>query len=364
MKIKLDKALFLEKLILSSHFIATRISSIQTLQGVLVKVEKDTLQLFSTNLSSYFHTSIKIKNGETKTFLIEPRKIIEFLNYLSEQDVELEAEEKGIVINSGKTRGKFPIMKNEDFPHIPTISAERQKIKTEFLNQNLPLILFAASSDETRPGLSGVNFLSNDDLVIVSTDGFRLSLIKAKKEIKFPSMLIPADFLRELLPYIKEQGQTFFSYSEKEKMVSFKIEEDEFFSRLIDEDFPPFEKVIPSEKKTTIKLEKEDFLRNIKLISVFARELSNVVILETDEKGVTIYAKNTGEDDNKTVQDAVIEGEKQRIAFNFKFLLEFLVTTKGKTVTIEVLRSDAPVVFKVDSNPDFLHIIMPVRVQE
>jgi DNA polymerase-3 subunit beta len=238
-------------------------------------------------------------------------------------------------------------------------------MKTEFLVQSLPLILFSASGDDTRPGLSGVNFLSNGELLIVSTDGFRLSLIKTKKDIRFPSMLIPSDFLRELMQNVKETKDIYFSYSQKEKTVCFKVEGNEFFSRLIDEDFPPFERVIPQEKKTTIKLDKEEFLRNIKIISVFARELSNVVILETDERGVVVHAKNPEEGDNKTSLEAVVEGEKkQRVAFNFKFLLEFLSNVNGKSVTIEVLRPDAPVVFKTETNPDFLHIIMPVRVQE
>lgn len=364
MKIRLNKGLFLEKLNLASRFIATKISSVQTLQGVLIKAEKETLHFCSTNLSSYFHTTIKIKNTETKTFLIEPKKIIEFLNYIQEQEIEMEVEEKGITIIAGKTRGKFPLMKEGEFPPIPKVNEKQQKIKTDFLIQHLPLVLFAASADDTRPGLSGVNFLSNGELIIVSTDGFRLSLVRTKKEMRFPSMLVPSDFMREVLQNFKETKEVLFSYSEKEKAVCFKVGENEFFSRLIDEDFPPFEKVIPQERKTTIKLDKDDLLRNVKLISVFARDLSNVILLETEDKGVTIYAKNTEENDNKTAMDASVEGEKQRLAFNFKFLQEFLTTTKGKTVTIEVLRSDAPVVFKIDSNPDFLHIIMPVRVQE
>jgi DNA polymerase-3 subunit beta len=365
MEISLQKDILLENLSYASHFTSSKLSSLIALQGIFVKNEKGILHFFSTNLSSYYHSSIKIEEKQDFEFVVEPKKIIEFVTLLSVGKIEVEIKEKQIIITQNKTRGEFPIIISKDFPLPPTIEEKPQKIKTDFFLKNLPLILFSTSSDESRPVLTGVNLVSQEDsLLLVTTDGFRLSLLKLKKEIEFPSMIIPSTFLSELLGFIKNEETIELSYSSKEKVISFKAGKYNLYSRLIEGEYPPFEKVIPSDKKTIIETDREELLRNIKLISIFARDISNIIILQTTKEGLQLQPKTEVGEHNSTQQDAQIKGEEQRIAFNYKFLLEFLNHLEGKKIIIELLRSDSPAVFKSDKNPTFFHIIMPVRIQE
>jgi DNA polymerase-3 subunit beta len=154
------------------------------------------------------------------------------------------------------------------------------------------------------------------------------------------------------------------NYLDKEKMVYFKTGNDEYFTRLIEGDFPPYERVIPTEKKTTILVEKNELIRNVKLISVFARDFSSIIICHFKKGELILSPKTEGGAENTTTQEIELEGEEMRVAFNFKFLLEFLNTINEENVTIELLRPDAPVVLKTKKNKDYLHIIMPVRIQE
>lgn len=256
-------------------------------------------------------------------------------------------------------------MVTEEFPMPPAIQEKEQRIESSFLTKHLPLVLFTASTDEARPVLTGVNFVSSDEeLLIVATDGFRLSIIKEKSKGQIPSMIIPADFLQEILRSIKEVKEVGFAFSHEEKIVRFKIEDDEFYSRLIEGEFPPFERVIPTETKTKVSLDKAEFLRNIKLISVFARDYSNVVVCEFKQDGLTVRPKKENSEENRAFEEITIDGEDQSVAFNFKYVMDFLNHMEGKNINVEILRSEAPVVFKMKENPAFLHIIMPVRIQE
>ena len=222
----------------------------------------------------------------------------------------------------------------------------------------------AASRDEARPALSGVNFVSSDgELVTVATDGFRLSLLKEKNTQKVPSMLVPRVFFEEVLSGLKEEDEINFTTSEKEKMVKFSTPTKEYYSRVIEGAFPPFEKVIPTEKKQTIITDREELLRNIKIASLFAREQSNIIILKGEKGVIQIRPKTDNSDENTSTQDAEIEGDAIQVAFNARFLLDFLQNVSGKKITIELLRSDAPTVFKTDNQKNFIHIIMPVRIQ-
>lgn len=365
MKLILQKEKLLDKILLASRFISSKFGSVTALQSILLKCEDNTLHFFSTNLSSYFHTTIKIEEKEKFEALIEPRKAIDFLSLVPSGKIEVEIDEKTIFFHQGKIKGRFPLVKKEDFPLPPEMKDRGEVITTEFLSKNLPFVLFSAAKDETRPALSGVSFSVVDErLYIVATDGFRLSLMKLKRGGGLPAMIIPADFLLEIIKNLKTEKETTFTHSLEEKTVMFKIGDNFFYSRLIEGEFPPFEKVIPQEKKTTVTLDKDELLRNIKLISVFARDYSSIIICQFRENELIITPKTDGKEDNSTSQEVQLVGEEQKVAFNYKFLLDFLNNAESKKIIIEILRSDAPVVFKQENNSDFLHIIMPVRTQE
>ena len=365
MKIEIEKETLLNKLTLAAKCTSDRLTTSSALQGVLILGNKEGISLYSTNLTTYYSTKLQIPLEEEIRILIEPRKIIEFLQFLPAGVVKLDIKDRQLTITQGKTKGNFPILLSQEFPLPPDISADEQKFDSEFFLKNLPLVLFSASGDDARPVLTGINFVaSEEELLMVSTDGFRLSLLKEKRKGNISSMIIPADFLNDVLRSMKEVKDVSFAYSSTEKLVSFRIENDIFYSRLIEGEFPPFERVIPSEVKTTVKVDKADLIRNVKLISVFARDFSNVVICEFKQGEIIIRPKKEGNEENNAVQEAHVSGEDQKVAFNFKYLLDFLNNINTKTVTLEILRSDAPIVFKIDENPSFLHIIMPVRIQE
>jgi DNA polymerase-3 subunit beta len=364
MNITIQKDSFFEKISIASHFTSGRLSSLLSLQGVLLKGEKKTIHIYSTNLNFFYHTVLKTENDHKFKILIEPKSLIEFLSLLMPGKIEIEIHEKKLAINQGKTRGLFPLLPHRDFPFPPEPKEQKKTtIKPSFLIKNIPLVLFAASGDQTRPVLSGIDFVSQEEeLVLVSTDGFRLSLLRLPKESDIPSFIIPASFLGELLHFVKEKENISFEYLPEEKTVCFKTEDNEFFTRLIDGEFPPYEKVIPTEIKTTVIADREDFLRNIKLISVFAKNTSNIIVIHITKNGLQIKPKTDTEDENTTSQEANIEGDDQKVAFNYKFVLDFLQHIEAKKIKIEIVRSDAPVVFKSEDNNNFLHVIMPVRI--
>ncbi|MDO8741567.1 MAG: hypothetical protein Q7J11_00290, partial [Candidatus Roizmanbacteria bacterium] len=177
MKILLQKNDFLEKLEMASRFTSSRLASSTSLQGVCLKGENNILHFYSTDLNYYYHSILKTENNNKFKIIIEPKKIIEFLSLLPEIKIEMEIKEKAIVISQGKIKGQFPLFSDQEFPFPPEKTGEKQKIKTSFFKESLPFLLFAASTDETRPVLTGINFVTNDDeLQLVTTDGFRLSL--------------------------------------------------------------------------------------------------------------------------------------------------------------------------------------------
>ena len=349
----------------ASRFTSSRVGSTAGLQGILFDNKKGRLHIYSTNLNTFFHTEISSSEQEEIRFLLDPHKILEFIPLLNSGEVDLLVEKEKIIISQKKTKGSFSFLSHTDFPTPPTIKGEGQLIEVKRLEEIISLVLFSASRDLSRPVLSGINFVEKEgEMDVVATDGFRLSLFHMKNDLNIKSMLIPADFLLELMRNIKEKKSVTMNYLETEKMVYFKAGEDEYFTRLIEGEFPPYERVIPVEKKTTATIDKEDLIRNVKLISVFARDFSSIIICQFKKGELVLSPKIEGGAENSTTQEINLEGEEMKIAFNFKFLLEFLNTVNEEQITIELLRPDAPVVLKTKKEKDYLHIIMPVRIQE
>jgi len=369
MKIESTKEIILEIVTLASRFTSNKIATAPTLQGVYLTSKKKTgeenmLHIYASDLSSFFHTKIKTSIEGEVDIVIEPKKIIEFVGLLEPGPIILELKEKTLTVAQGKKKGAFSLMPAADFPVPPIIEEKEQMVKVAFLAKYLPLVLFSASTDEARPVLTGINFVTGEaDMMMVSTDGFRLTIVKTKKEIDVPSIIIPGGFLSEILQAVKGEKEIGFSYSSKEKLVRVRSGPHEFFSRLIDGEFPPYERVLPVEKKSEAIVDTNEIVRNIKLISVFAREYSNIVLLELKKDELVCRPKVEGASENVAQTEIELKGDEQTIAFNYRFLLDFLNHSESKRTIIEVLRPDAPVVFKMEGNTDFLHIIMPVRIQ-
>ncbi|MDA1316683.1 MAG: DNA polymerase III subunit beta [bacterium] len=365
MKITLDKEGFLSKIKIAQEFTANRLTSTQALQGVYLSNEGKELHIYSTDLNSYFHSIIPADEVPTLHAIIEPKKIIEFVQLLDAGDIDITIEKQNVTIQQKKTKGAFPCIIAEDFPQPPQPGEQIEQAETSLISKNLSKLLFAASSDDARPVLTGVNVVSEEGAVVfVTTDGFRLSIVKEKQTGTIPSMIIPADFLRKVSGYIKESKSVTFSFSKKERVVRLSDNQMDFYTSLIDGEFPPYERVLPDSKVTTIVLQKDELIRNTKLISVFARDYSYVVQYDFGDSMLRISPKKEANDENTTTQDVTIEGPPQKVSFNYRYVLDFLNSVDGEEIIIEILRPDAPIVFKSSKDKTYTHIIMPVRTQE
>jgi DNA polymerase-3 subunit beta len=359
MNVTINNKTLVDKLTRASKFTLTRLSSVPSLHGGRISLKNNKLEITTTNLNDFYHTTIPLESKEEFSIVVDIKKIIEFLNLLPAGDIEFEIEKTSLIIKKDKTNGTFELIAGADFPTLPNVTGKEFDFKKNFLTKNLPLVLFSVSRDESRPILTGVNFLTRENTqYVVSTDGFRLSLIQEKAEQELPAVTISAQILSEIMSFGKE---TKLTISEEEKTASFQTEDDIIVTRLIEGEFPPFERVIPQNNKTSIVLDTDELSRNIKLASVFARDFSSIVVLDVKKDGLYIRPKIKNEKGTVVYQEGMVVGEEQKIAFNYKFILDFLSAIKSKKIIFEMNAPNAPGVFRTEDNKSYIHIIMPIR---
>ena len=145
-------------------------------------------------------------------------------------------------------------------------------------------------------------------------------------------MIIPAGFLSNTQRFINKEAEIEFSYLNSEKLLAFFIGDNDIYVRMIEGEYPPFEKVIPVEKKTTVIIDADEFLRSVKLVSVFTKEFSNIIIVEVEKDSIKFIPKVAQGEEDVVYQEARVEGETQKIAFNYKYLIDFLNCASKKKI--------------------------------
>ncbi|KXK11817.1 MAG: DNA polymerase III subunit beta [Microgenomates bacterium OLB23] len=245
MKIHIQKGVFEENLSTGSRFISAKISSIQSIQGTRLTTYGDHVCLTTTNLNDFYYIKIKAIIEKEGDIIFDSKKTLEFISLLSNTDITLETEGGSLVISQGKNKGYFNTYKTDDFPPLPEVVGKSVEVPKKVVD-DLYSVLFSASKEETRPVLTGVYFGTKGGGEVVTTDGFRLSLLKLEKDsIGLPEGIIPSHILNEVVKQAKKGAAVSAIIAETEKVVQFSIGDVVIISRIIEGEFPPYEKVIP-----------------------------------------------------------------------------------------------------------------------
>lgn len=366
MKITINKDILLKKLSVAYNFTSQQISSAPSLKGIKILFENKKLQLFSSNLHDYYSTTIQTISGEEKIeCIIDAKKIIEFLQYVQDEIITIEKSDTKLHIYTKISVGEFILFKEKDFPEWPMCDGDKIEIEEKIIKY-LPFIIFSASKDDSRPVLTSILFNpKEEENNIVSTDGFRMSLYTYKSnKNSINKVMISSKFLQYILSTLKEKKLTCI-FSKDNKLIEVVFENDHFISRVIEGEYPPYEKVIPDKTTTIIRVDREEFITNLKLMSVFAREKSNIMIFDIKKKEFIIRPKQEATiNSNVKQQTLYFEGEEIQIAFNYQFLVEYLANNKSQVVEMRFATPTSPGIFCNPEEQEYIHVIMPLRIQE
>jgi len=366
MKLQVLQEEFVKALNLASRFVSLK-AQLPVLNNILLSVKGNKMFISSTNLeiSTNIHIGAKIESDGEITV---PAKVInEIISNLNPGQINLETKEESIKIICNDFESTIQGMNSSDFPVVPKKLEQIDiSIPKEDLVASLSQVLFAVSNDETRPILTGVLIIcQKKDLTLVSTDGFRLSQRKIKADLKekTSTTILPKSVLSELTR-LPNEGNIDINFDQKNNQVVFRLDNIILSSRTLEGEFPDYKKIIPQEFVVKVLTDKEDLLRAVKLASIFARDSANIIKINVGKNNLEIVSESQLSGNQKNKVEAKIDGENLEIAFNYHFLEEILQAVTGEDVQMEFSGPSSPAVFKDIKNADFLHLIMPVKLQD
>jgi DNA polymerase-3 subunit beta len=344
--------------------VATNKSTLPVLSNILLNVSDNQLKLSATNLDIAINTLVGAKVAKAGSLTIPARLLQDFVANLPDTTIRLKQEDNKLHITTDNHNSTINGINAEEFPVMPTIQkGESWMVDTDQFKHALQQVVGAASGDESRPILTGLFFhTAGKDLFIAATDSYRLAEKKLKAPNKEIAFILPASAAHDVLRIISDTDAKEVTVTQDSQQVRFETAETELIARLIEGEYPDYQKLIPSEFATEATLPKAEILSITKVSSLFARAAAGSIVVRTNQEKQTLeiqsVASQIGENTASAQATVTADGE---ITVNARFLLDAVNALEGDTVKIGFNEKLQPVAVTDPAHPDYVHIVMPLK---
>jgi len=370
MKFSVSSSELLKQLSIASGAIGSN-PVLPILEDFLFKIENKKLTIAATDLETSIATTIEVLADDDFSVAVPAKILLDTLKALPTQPVTFTVNEEnwGIEITSSYGKYKLAGENGADFPNIPEAdSVETVKINSQYLLEAINNTVFATSSDELRPAMTGVYFqVEMNKLICVATDAHKLVKYTTHQlagEVS-TTFIVPKKALNLLKNALPANDGVTISFNKANAFFSFAGMN--LVCRLIDARYPDYNAVIPVDNPNMMTVNRADFQNSLKRIAIYANKTTNQVVLDVTDKSLTVSAQDLDFSNEATEQMACnFEGSPMKIAFNAKFLVEMLGVLASDEVKMEFSTpSRAGILTPVEeenTNREILMLVMPVML--
>jgi DNA polymerase-3 subunit beta len=344
-------------------------TSLPVLKNVLIEPGTDAIKLSATDLELGVEVLVPASIQEGGPLTIPARTFSEIVAALPEADVSLAADDSdNLVICCRRSEYRIHGLTAEDFPALPEVGGSVSlQIPQSVMKAMIRQTVLAASDDDTRPILTGICLaLKENQLRLVATDTHRLAVRTANvsEASGDTTVIVPARAMNELLRVLGDAEDAVLHMRVDQNQILFRTERVTLVSRLIEGQFPRYERVIPSSHTRRLTIQRDDLQSALRRARIVARDSAakDRVVLDTQGENLVITAE--GEEGRAHEEFEVVrEGDDISIAFNASYLLGVLGVLDSEGLYLEMTEPLSPAVFRPVEGDDYLVVVMPMQVQ-
>lgn len=366
MKFSFDRDAILKEIAIAGEITSNK-SPISILSNILLVAENNSLTIKATDSSVNFKTAIPIDVQEEGSATIYCDKFMSILTSLPQGEIEFVQENAKVTIKplSQKIRFELKSIASDKFPQMSeNENAKFFALPAKVTKEMISKTIFSVSEDTNRFFMTGVYFTKkNDELVMVSTDGRRLSFSSgdiAEHIPDFPSSIVPTKILYVILKHASDEGEIQIAFDEKIMFVKFGSYE--FSSALLEGQFPNYEKVIPQNQKFSFSVLKSELdlalRRNTILID---KKVSRILFRLTSGK-LTIVSPETELGNSEETIPCQYDGDETTIALNYLYVTEPLKVISDERVVFEFTEAMKAITMRSENDKNSFHVIMPMNL--
>lgn len=371
MKFIVSSSVLLKQLAAINGVVSTN-PIVPILENFLFQLDNNQLTVTASDLQTVMITELQVESSDKGAIAIPAKLLLDTLRGLPEQPIALKVDSDtfGIEIVSENGRYKLSGENPIDFPKIPSVNrAFSVELSSNALSHAIANTIFATSTDELRPAMTGVFLqLGADHATFVATDGHRLiryrrfdvksavdtTMIIPRKALNLLKACLPSDSVPVKAEF--SQANAFFSFANI-KMVC----------RLIDERFPDYENAIPTNNPNVLTISRGEILNSLRRISIYSNRTTHQIRLKLTPPNELVISAEDLDYSNEANERLLCEynGDEMEIGFNAKFLIEMLNNVSSNTLSFELSapnRAGLVVPLDKESDEDILMLVMPVML--
>ena len=371
MKLRIEKDALVEQLAAASRGVNARAGGLFVLTGLHLQASTEgggSLVATGTDLDLTVRTRLRTEIDEAGEVVASAKLLTDVVRSLPAGEVSIEASDDEVKISAGRSHFSLRALAAADYPKVAEPEGDSVNVAGGDLGQAFGQVVPAASSDESRPILTGVLMEARGDgLRLVATDSYRLALRDlpdAQVLSEGQKVLVPSRALDELGRLLGPDREVTVRLGERD--VSFVVGDDERATevtcRLLMGDFPSYETLIPDSHDNRLQIDRASLLETARRLRLLARDTNAPVRIELrpDSVELTVISQDVGSANEEL--DATYEGTEATVAFNPDYLIEGLEAAGGEVVELVRLDPLKPAVLRTPGHGEFLYLLMPVRV--
>jgi len=374
MKITISRQAFTDELFKVQGVVSHR-STLTILENVLLDASGDRLTLHATDLDTSVSTSCAAEVEVPGRVTLQAKRLYDIVKNLEDDEVVLDTEDNFWTnLTSGSVSCRLVGTHPDDFPQIlDTRDVTMYPIGTGRLLDMIAKTLFSVSTDDARANLTGAFFrvTEDNDFLMVSTDGHRLSKIEVAPETfdtdaEVPrslrdGIIIPRKGLSEIKRTIDAKSDD-LSFGLVENSIVFKHGAMSLSIRLIEGTFPDFTQVMPKESDKKAVLHKDTLTQSLKFVSLFASQKTHNVRLSLSDEGLELHASDPDKGEGRKMVPAEYDGPAVKAGYNYRYLLDVLGAVDGDEVSLEIIDTLSPTLIRDATRDEMLFVVMPMRL--
>ncbi len=367
MKIKIDKGELLKGVQVAGNIITPK-NVLPILSNILFETTKNKLKLTTTDLDIGISITLDAEIIEPGAITIPTKRLSDIIKELPSGIVQLTTKKNNIVdIQLENCEFRLIGLPKEEFPKLPELKdKEVLELDQDVLKNMLYLTSFAVSHEETRYVLNGLLLEikagqgGQSVIKLVGTDGRRLAAAEKKLDLKIHKdikMIIPYKSIQELMRNLKGEGVV--SLVVGQNQVFFEMDGIVLISRLIEGDFPDYNKVIPAASSTKIQLDKERFILVLRRANLLTTQDFQAVKFEVFKNKLVVSKSTPDIGEFKEEIPLEYSGKELVIGFNPNYFLEMLKNWQEDSFSLEFYDAEKPGVIR---SSDYVYIVQPMRL--
>ncbi len=351
--------------------IVERKNTIPILANVLMEAKGDEVRFLATDLEVGLRSKCAASVTKPGALTIPAKKFYEIIKSLPETDIRIAEDKGGVKVAADRFDSRMQTLPREDFPTLPEASAApTATLARSAVKEMVSKTQFAITGEDTRYFLNGALFvLRPDSMSLVATDGHRLALVtvpregKAKKDAEEIKAILPKKTLGELGRLLSE-GDEDVNYERGENHLFFGVGGRMLISRMIDGQFPAYERVIPKGNDKHIEFERDRLTNAVKRVALLSNERSRAVKFQLEKGRVDVTSSSPDLGEAHETLPVEYSGAAMQICFNAQYVLDFMSAVTTDIVALELKDEVSQAVLKPvgAEGYDYTYVIMPMRV--